>query len=259
MKRLPLTFECQGKTLAGTFDMAPGTTGLLIVNGGNEIRSGAFAGQAHLARQVAKAGFPVFRFDRRGIGDSEGENRGFRKQRRDIIAAHDSFRAIAPHVTRVVGMGNCDAASALMLASGAGCDGLILCNPWTIEGEAGDQAIPPAPAVRLRYLQKLRKPSEVFRLLTGRVDLRKLARGLRQAAWPVRGASSLAGEMKQGLESFDGKVKILLAEADRTAQEFVQNWGPDARVETCAGAGHSFVEGDARDWLLQQVLRNMRS
>ena len=119
MTRLHLTFECQGVRCAATLDSAPGTTGLLMVSGGNEIRAGAFNGQARMAATIAAAGFPVFRFDRRGIGDSEGDNRDFRKSSKDIAAALLAFRAIAPQVQRVAGFGNCDAASALMLASGA--------------------------------------------------------------------------------------------------------------------------------------------
>ena len=63
--RTPLEFACGGDTLFGTLDTAPGQTGLLIVSGGNEIRTGAWAGQAQLAARVAAAGHPVFRFDRR--------------------------------------------------------------------------------------------------------------------------------------------------------------------------------------------------
>ena len=76
MKRLAHTFGCGSLSLAATLDTAPGGTGLLIVSGGNEIRSGAFGGQADMAPRIASAGFPVFRFDRRGIGDSDGENDG---------------------------------------------------------------------------------------------------------------------------------------------------------------------------------------
>ncbi len=124
-----LTFPCGNEMLAGSMDMAPGSRGLLMVTGGNEIRSGAFRGQAMLAAKIAKAGFPVFRFDRRGVGDSTGENRGFRKSAVDITAALSAFRALAPHMERVVGFGNCDAASALMLGEGFDCDGLVLSQP----------------------------------------------------------------------------------------------------------------------------------
>ena len=149
MSRLQLTFACEETTLAGTIDTAPGTSGLLIVSGGNEVRSGAFSGQAQLAARIARRGFPVFRFDRRGVGDSDGENKGFRKSRKDIQAALAAFHAMAPQMERVVAFGNCDAASALMLAGGAGFDALVLSNPWTINDS--DDAIPPPAAVRARY------------------------------------------------------------------------------------------------------------
>ena len=90
--RHQLTFLCEGAALAASFDDAPGTTGLLIVSGGNEVRSGAHRGMAMLAQRVAKAGHPVFRFDRRGIGDSEGPNGSYTSSGPDIAAAIAAFR-----------------------------------------------------------------------------------------------------------------------------------------------------------------------
>lgn len=257
MPRLPLTFPCQDSRLAATLDTAPGATGLLIVSGGNEIRAGAFCGQAQLAAQIAKAGFPVFRFDRRGVGDSDGENRGFRHSAKDIASALEAFRALAPGVQRVVGFGNCDAASALMLAGGAGCDGLVLSNPWTFE-EGGDNT-PPPEAVRARYAAKLKDTKEIMRLVRGGVDLRKLAGGLRQAAKGKTAPSSLAGDMRAGLERFDGPATFLLATADRTAQAFEGQWErADPRIARCENATHAFVEPHAREWLVERLLEALR-
>ena len=72
-----IAFDCTGETLLGALDRAKGATGLLIVSGGNEVRMGAHRGMASLAARLAARGVPVFRFDRRGIGDSSGENGGY--------------------------------------------------------------------------------------------------------------------------------------------------------------------------------------
>ncbi|WP_017664656.1 hydrolase 1, exosortase A system-associated [Porphyrobacter sp. AAP82] len=264
MSRVSGLFECDGQMLAATLDQAPGTTGLLIVTGGNEIRSGAFGGQAAIAARVAAAGFPVYRFDRRGVGDSEGENRGFRHCAADIAAALAALRAAAPQVTRVIAFGNCDAASALMLEGGAGADGLVLSNPWTIEGEdtAGGEAdrTPPPAAVRARYLEKLKNPREVMRLFGGGVNLGKLARGVIHALKPPPPPSSLAQDMAAGLAGFTGDVRILLATADRTAQVFEAAWDRnDPRIRRCEGGTHAYVDPAHSAWLEAQLLDALRA
>jgi exosortase A-associated hydrolase 1 len=256
MSRLPLTFACGSLTLAGTLDTASGPVGLLIVSGGNEIRAGAFNGQADLAARIARAGFPVMRFDRRGIGDSPGENRGFKSSVKDIASALDAFRAMMPQLCRVVAFGNCDAASALMLAGGAGCDALVLSNPWTLEAS---DAVPPPEAIRARYRDKITNPREIMRLLGGGVNLRKLARGIGQALRPPPPPSTLAQEMAAGLAQFRGEVRILLATGDRTAQLFESAWDrADPRIARCKGAGHAYVEPTQRAWLEAQLLDVLR-
>ncbi|HET6526443.1 hydrolase 1, exosortase A system-associated [Sphingopyxis sp.] len=267
--RHQLTFDCEGAALAASLDDAPGGTGLLIVSGGNEIRSGAHRGMAMLAQHVAAAGHPVFRFDRRGIGDSEGENRGFEGSGADIAAAIAAFRQAAPHVTRVVAFGNCDAASALLLHQPLALGALILANPWTYEGpdeDGGDEpALPPASAIRARYLSRLRDPKSLLRLLRGEIDFRKLFRGLsalKQAPRPAA-ADSLAHRLESALAELSCPVTILLATGDRTAQAFAESCGPAlayiekepgaVRVERLASASHSFA-GEDGDWLAARVL-----
>lgn len=261
MSRLHLSFACGSLTLAGTLDTAPGKTGLLVVSGGNDPRAGAFSGQARLANVIARAGFPVFRFDRRGVGDSEGENRGFRKSARDIASAREAFLALAPEVERIIAFGNCDAASALMLDGGEGFAGLVLSNPWTLEEEADEPAAIPPSAVRERYAKKLKNPREIGRLLSGGVNLQKLARGLIQAtASEDMPKGGLAEEMRAGLGAFEGSVSILLAGADRTAQIFAQHWpSDDERVQRCDGAGHAYVAPAHRAWLENKILEALRA
>jgi len=261
MTRRHVTFECEGATLVGSLDDAAGATGLLLVSGGNEVRSGAWAGQAQFAARIADAGFPVLRFDRRGIGDSEGDNREFRSNGPDIAAALACLRRECPQLTRVVALGNCDAASALMLAGGAGCDALVLSNPWTIEqSEEGEEPAPPPPeAVRAHYRQRLADPAALKRLLSGKVSPLKLLASLRDALRKPQGPSTLAQDMAAGLASFKGPVVFLLAARDRTAQVFEASWNrKDKRLRRCEGATHSYVEPHAQEWLAAQVLEVLR-
>jgi exosortase A-associated hydrolase 1 len=258
MSRRHFSFACEGEVLAGTLDEAGGPAGLLVVSGGNETRAGAFSGMAELAARLAAAGHPVLRFDRRGTGDSTGENAGFRGSGPDIAAAIAAFRAEVPGLRRIVGLGNCDAASALMLAGGAGCDALVLANPWTFDAEAAEQHS--GAELRRRYAEKLRNPRELARLLAGKVSLAKLAGGLRRALVPgSAGGSVLASEMAGALARYQGEARILLAERDRTAQAFRENWPGGAwPVEICAGASHAFAEAEAREWLFGRVVEALR-
>lgn len=254
MSRRHLTFDCLGSTLAGTLDDASGKSGLLIVTGGNETRAGAFSSQAHLATKIAAEGHPVMRFDRRGVGDSEGVNMGFRSSAEDIAAALAAFRSHCPALERVVGFGNCDAASALMLSGGAGFDGLVLSNPWTYEDEHADAPPPPA-AIRARYAAKLKNPRELLRLVSGKVDLRKLFRGLVSATAKPAAPTDLAAKMAAGLAQFGGPARILIADRDRTGQAFLTGWNErDTRLQRCPGADHAYSDDSSREWLLGQIL-----
>lgn len=267
MKRRHFTFECQGETLAGTLDMAEARTGLLIVTGGNELRSGPFGSHAELADKVATAGFPVMRYDRRGVGDSSGSNATFADSGDDIAAALQAFRAQVRGIKHIVAYGNCDAASALMLAQGKDCDALVLANPWTFEPEAEPEppaAEEPQPqmtpaAIRRHYLRRLTDPKALLRLLTGKVKVGQLAGSLVEAVKPAPPPSSLAQGMAEGLKAFTGPVTLLIAQNDRTGQVFLDSWDKaDPRLRKCPGAGHSFAEPQARIWLQGQILGALR-
>ena len=254
MSRRHFAFDCAGSALAATLDEAAGTTGLLIVTGGNETRAGAFSSQAQLAASVAAAGHPVLRFDRRGVGDSEGVNMGFRNSAEDIAAAAAAFRSQCPAVSRIVAFGNCDAASALMLSTGEGFDGLVLSNPWTYEAEQA-AAPPPPAAIRARYAAKLKNPRELLRLATGKVNLRDLLGSLRHASKGAAAPSGLGDAMAAGLARFAGPARILIAERDRTGQAFAAGWNArDPNLKRCAGADHAYSDDASHEWLLQQVL-----
>jgi exosortase A-associated hydrolase 1 len=218
--RRVITSICEGASLLGTLDEAPGDTGLLVVSGGNEVRAGAHRGMALLAATIASAGHPVFRFDRRGIGDSEGENGGWESVEPDLAAALETLRREQPQVTRVVALGNCDAATALArFGASAGVDALVLTNPWT-----GDDAdgLPPAAAIRQRYGQRLRDPAMWRRAFSGKLAWGKLLRGMAKSLLPA--PSTLRDRMASDLAAFPGPLTLVLARGDATAIGFRAWW-----------------------------------
>ena len=272
MIRQPLPIACAGCQLAATLDRpddgTPATSGLLLITGGTEIRCGAWGGQAQLAARLAAAGHPVLRFDRRGVGDSEGQDPGFTGSAPDIAAASAALRKACPELKRVVIWGNCDGASALMLAEGAGADALILSNPWTFEempapngdGDGNGNGAPmPPQALRAHYLQRLANPAAILRLLAGKVSPRALVASLLASLRPAPQPTSLARDIAAGLARFPGPATILLASRDRTAQAFLASWEKaDPRLRHCRDASHSFVESTARDWLFHEILKVLR-
>jgi pimeloyl-ACP methyl ester carboxylesterase len=211
---------------------------------------------ASLAAQLAASGTPVFRYDRRGIGDSGGENRGFLESAPDIAAAAATFSA-ETGIRRLVAFGNCDAATALALFHGvAGIDALILANPWVVE-DSGD--LPPAAAIRARYAEKLRDPAELLRLLSGKVNIAKIFSGLRKiSATRSEVIDDMASRLIATLETSTIPITILLATRDNTAIAFSRPWeasGPHAnvRIEQHDTDSHSFARQEDKDWLFAQV------
>ena len=240
MRRL-IAFPCAGEQLIGSLDEAAGTTGLLIVSGGNEVRAGAHRGMAMLAARLAAEATPVFRYDRRGVGDSGGVNRGFREARDDLIAAARAFRAEAPHVARLAAFGNCDAATLLALhGREAGIAKVLLANPWVVEPQ---DDLPPAPAIRAHYAARLRDPATWRRLLSGGISIGNLFRGLRRISrktpddpFTARALSAIAG--------WGADAGVILAEGDATAIAYADaagRKGITSRTITIPSTSHSFA------------------
>lgn len=213
MRRL-IAFPCGDATLAGSLDEASGTTGLLLVIGGSQTRIGSHRMYERLAKGLAEKGYPCFRFDRRGVGDSSGTDPGFRGGGPDLKAAADAFRQEVPALTRLIGFGLCDGATALALyGDEAGLDGMILANPWLVEVEEGAAA--PA-AVRAHYRKRLTSADGWKKLLSGAVNFRKLGAGLRKL-FARRKPESLSNDVVQALLRHRLPAEMILCTGDNTA------------------------------------------
>jgi exosortase A-associated hydrolase 1 len=221
-------FDCAGEALGASLDSGSKTVGVLIVTGGGQTRFGAHRGFAQLARSLSAAGYPVMRFDRRGVGDSSGIDPGFAESAADIAAAVDAFRAKAPGLDQIIGYGLCDGATALCLFHGdQAIDGLILANPWVVEAAANE---PPPAAIGRHYREQLLSLAGWKRLLSGGINYRKALRGVLKIARKDPAEDSLAGAVAQKLTASSAPVHIILAKDDATAIGFEHEWRKGALV-----------------------------
>lgn len=256
MRRL-IRFPLEGDTLSGSLDEGDRTVGLLCVTGGSQIRTGPHRMLHRLALEVAARGVSVFRYDRRGVGDSEGRDNGYKDSGADLAAAVAAFRAEAPHVDTIVGFGLCDGATTLALhGARVGVDVLILANPWLVEVEANTLA--PA-AARAHYRDRLRSPAAWGSILRGKVNLFGAAKSLLGAVAKPENLN-LADEVARGLTPYAGRLALILSRGDGTAIAARSCWNADAfahlrdeRIVTIDTDSHTFARNGDLEPVLEVV------
>lgn len=199
--------------------------GILVIVGGPQYRVGSHRHFVHLGRDLAAAGYPVLRFDYRGMGDAEGEFAGFEGVDTEIRLAIDVFLRKVPTLREVVLWGLCDAASAAI--DYAWHDprvcGLVLLNPW-VRTETGEART----YLRHYYTGRLIDPVFWRRLISGRVNPIRAAGSLmdflRRACGETRKADDrsldLPVRMVRDFGRFQGHVLLILSGQDLTADEF---------------------------------------
>ena len=260
--RLLLTVGCEGAELGASLDAGEGESevGLLLVTGGSQTRTGSHRMYERLAKSLAERGISCLRFDRRGVGDSNGEDPGFRGSAPDLAAATGLLRTQRPALKRVYGFGLCDGATALALfAADAGLDGMILVNPWLVEAESGD---PPPAALRRHYRDRLLSLEGWKKMLSGRVDYRKLWRGLLKSR--SRAPSTLAEQVATALARrlpaiwifATGDATAIAAEAELGVPAFTALTVEPLRVDTDS---HTFARPGDEILLRDAVLAALQS
>lgn len=254
----PIVFTCAGDRLIGIVHHAPAAAdlGVLVVVGGPQYRVGSHRLFVDLARGLAAAGVPAMRFDYRGMGDSDGDYRGFEHVTADIVAAAAAFHAAVPGLRRLVLWGLCDAASAIMMSADRLADvpEVVLVNPWVRSPATEARTI-----LRHYYLMRLVDPAFWRKLMGGRVKpvavVRDLVATIGRAAGrapetgneagneaapeaaneperpdlppgtllprPPADTRPLPDRMVEGLERFPGRLLIVTSGRDLTAREFL--------------------------------------
>jgi exosortase A-associated hydrolase 1 len=239
-----------------------------MVVGGPQNRVGSHRSFVTLARGFASKGIPVLRFDYVGLGDSEGDWRGFTYAGPSLKAAIDFLHNEFPSLKNVVLWSLCDgsAACSLYAPSDKRIGGMILSNPYVHSARGQAKAF-----LKHYYLRRLTDPDFWKKVLTGRFnpfqaagsmkDVAKAASGGEPAA-PIAGMTIGPGEdppelpkkVMEGLQAYEGPLRLILSTADLTAQEFLELFrggvkkakGPrgEGEVRYVEGADHTFTQAD---------------
>lgn len=282
VRELPLRFrsaaedgEAQAR-MVGILSLpaAPGPRGILIVTGGPQYRVGSHRQFVLLARALAAQGWPVLRFDLRGMGDSEGSARDYRAAGPDIAGALAQFFDAVPALHEVALWGLCDGATAAACHAqrDARVYALILLNPW-VRSSAGLARA----TLRHYYLPRLLQGAFWRKLASGDVRMGASLASLRQVAAATQGQAQEAQEddapapaVLRALTQFQGKVLLILSGDDLGAREWQALLDSDAAWRAVAaraqwtqaqidGANHTFASAAWRGEVEQLCARWLQS
>ena len=265
----PVSFRCGEDQLTGVLHRSAAGRQrgvVIVVAGGPQYRVGAHRQFVSLARKLSGRGFPVLRFDLRGMGDSSGTYVGFEHAEPDIRAAIDELLARLPQLTEVVLLGECESASGILFYAWRDprVTGAVLINPWVRTDEGRAQVI-----IKDYYLDRLRSPEfwglvrkGEFKAWESIVSMagvvRAYFRGKKMMARADAGAEQddvsglpLPVRTAVGLRRFRGKALLLMSGHDYIAREFDEvtraskAWDgllEDERITRCEieGADHTF-------------------
>lgn len=229
-RTVPLTFTCGQAQLVGLLHLPeePRSRGVVLVGGAPQYRVGSHRQFVLLARDLAAAGFPVLRFDYRGMGDSDGDFAGFENIADDIRAAIDTIFARVPGLREVVLWGLCDGASAIAFYAPGDerVSGIILVNPWVRSEDSLAEA-----HLTHYYRWRLLSPEFWRKLASGKIDLlgsagdllstlRTLLAGHARRRTAARGPAPLPRRVAESIREGQGRMLIVLSGNDVIAREF---------------------------------------
>ncbi|MFL6709175.1 MAG: hydrolase 1, exosortase A system-associated [Massilia sp.] len=281
-QELALQFGCAGETLIGVASIPeqPSSRGVLVVVGGPQYRAGSHRQFTLLARALASEGFPVLRFDYRGMGDSSGPMRDFEDVDTDLAAAIDQFYVTVPGLKEVVIWGLCDGASAAMFYAqhDPRVAGLVMLNPWA----RSEQGLAKS-TLKHYYLARLRDPALWKKIasfkfnyagaLASMAGIARKAFGKDSAATPPgtpAARPSFHVRMCEGLGRFRGRGLFIISGADLTAKEFLDMAGgshewrgllaaPSMTRQTLDAADHTFSRRAWRDQVATWTVQWLRA
>ncbi len=265
---------------------ATGKPAIVMLNAGSIHHVGPHRLYVRLARELAEAGHPVLRIDHEGLGDSVRrsagrENHPYPPTAMDDVRAALAFLREQHGYQRFYLMGLCSGAHTAFHAArqitDESIERLILINPWYFywsEGMSLDTSVNHYQSVA-GYQRSMRDPARWKKLLTGEVDVMRLARvSAAHLARTVQGrwvdlkemlVQSSGTRLSQDLREIAGLGRrldfyvsdgepasaILATEAKRAVNK-ARRAGLIS-IETVTGGDHTFSQGGPRDELIRRI------
>lgn len=280
MNEIPIVINSSGYPLIGMLHPAAGNQELgvlVMVAGGPQYRIGGHRQLVLWARKFSAQGFPTFRFDFRGMGDSYGDYVEFEHAENDIRAALDRFFEDTPSLKQVVLWGECNACSASLFYAHKDprVVGIAMLNPWVRTEQGQAKAV-----VKHYYLNRLTERSfwaKVFGLkfdfvgsVRSAIQMISKAQGLSKtvsSGAPTEIAGNvdhrpLPDRMLDGLALFKGRAMLIMSGRDMVSKEFDGLLTTDPRwnkqLTACSlvrhdleCADHTFSTGEWRNQVAQ--------
>ena len=266
-----------------------GKPAVVVFNAGSVHRVGPNRITLDIVRALAARGYPSFRFDLEGLGDSPGgerENHPYpHTATRD---AHEAIRylRLAHGLRRFVALGLCSGAyTAFRMAlegTGRGVESLVMINPLTWRYQEGMSLATVSRVMdQQAYQRSMRDARRWLKLLRGQVDVRRLAHvasqwprdfaRLRWSAFCERFWSAKAPPLARDLASVleqpvsmalfiaeaDPGRELLLAGAPLTARRALETGR--IHLEVIPGADHTFTRRAPRALLIERLVRYLES
>jgi uncharacterized protein len=233
LQELPLLVPCEGSPLVGIFHkpVCAAKTGIvMVVAGGPQYRVGRARQLVIYARRLVNEGYPVLRFDYRGLGDSAGKFLGFENIDADIKSAIDALTEQAPNVENILLWGECNSASAIMMYAWQDprVKGMIICNPWVY-----DESTQAKTFIKYYFIHRLQEKSFWLKLFKGQFNIWKSLISIldlwhsakqpettQQQSTLNYHALTYQEKMLEGFSRFTGKTLLIKETLSLTGKEF---------------------------------------
>jgi exosortase A-associated hydrolase 1 len=260
-----MSWTCEDAQITGILHQSSKleTTGIVIIPGGTQTRTGAHRLFVTVADALAHAGYPTLRFDPRGRGDSSGLYPGFEHLEPDITTAIQALRQAQPLLKQVVLLGHCDGAAAAAFATSK-CPlaaGLILLNPWARTVETRRHAHAHQDGSLLFSTNKWK------RLFTGKVNIGRAIAARLTAVRPshrlVIPATGLLASWASAWERLIVPTLVLTGSRDASGHEFLSLLTAlPARqklsIASISGGDHSFSDPAQTEEVISKIISYLR-